>query len=54
MAFVYYFRPLQGNFLLQKDGTLCVLDFGLMTEVHRVASFIIRALALIVENDTRA
>lgn len=26
--------PHPGNFLLQNDGTLCVLDFGLMTEVH--------------------
>ncbi|CAN0100711.1 unnamed protein product, partial [Sphacelaria rigidula] len=25
--------PHPGNFLLQEDGTLCVLDFGLMTEV---------------------
>ncbi len=25
--------PHPGNFLLQDDGTLCVLDFGLMTEV---------------------
>lgn len=28
--------PHPGNFLLQRDGTLCVLDFGLMTEVSRV------------------
>lgn len=28
--------PHPGNFLLQDDGTLCVLDFGLMTEVRRV------------------
>ncbi|CAB1100383.1 unnamed protein product [Ectocarpus sp. CCAP 1310/34] len=26
--------PHPGNFLLQDDGTLCVLDFGLMTEAH--------------------
>lgn len=26
--------PHPGNFLLQDDGTLCVLDFGLMTEVY--------------------
>lgn len=26
--------PHPGNFLLQDDGTLCVLDFGLMTEVR--------------------
>lgn len=26
--------PHPGNFLIQEDGTLCVLDFGLMTEVR--------------------
>ncbi|CAN0257094.1 unnamed protein product [Pylaiella littoralis] len=31
--------PHPGNFLLQDDGTLCVLDFGLMTEVTKEQSY---------------
>eukprot|EP00903_Cladosiphon_okamuranus_P014388 g13356.t1 len=31
--------PHPGNFLLQDDGTLCVLDFGLMTEVTEEQSY---------------
>lgn len=35
--------PHPGNFLLQDDGTLCVLDFGLMTEVRHDATVACRS-----------